>query len=413
MTYTEATSNQSFVVREILDLASQAAQDRDWLQVSHYLQQLPEKRPSRVRVLLLSKANSKVAFKLALEILFKADFEHKWEITKFIPSLGTSTIEPLTALLLDETVEAEIRWFICQILGSFAEPEVVLTLVLLLQQTTDEELIAIAGKTLINVGDEAIEVLVNLSAQPEHRFLAVKSLCYIRTAATIEPLMKIAGSQEPELRAMTIEALGSFHDRRIPPILIDALNDVASNVRREAAIALGFRSDLCQELNLVSHLQPLLYDFKLEVCRQAAVSLGRMRQPAADLALFSTLKAETTPMELKVNIIKALSWSNTSAAIDYLQQALLNQNELLKQEIVTHLGRIADDDLKLQAAKALVDLEQNKQLSATSKQALATSLGELRCSCAQATLEKLATDSDRKVQLHAQAALKKLKQAEK
>jgi HEAT repeat protein len=409
----ETAPNQSPInVPAILNFALAAALQQNWLEVYHCLQLLPQTKTEGSKAeLLLLEADWQLAFDLALAMLVKGDFQHKWEITKLLPLFGQKIIPTLTTLLKDETVEVDIRWFICQVLGQFKTQTVVLTLVELLQQTTDQELIAIAGKTLTQIGNSAINALVELLAQSEYRLLAVQSLSYIRTTETIEPLLSIIKDNQPELRVIAIKALGSFHDPRIPPVLIQVLQDTASNVRKEAAIALGFRSDLCDELNLVTHLQPLLYDLNLEVCRQAAISLGRMQHQEAASALFKVLQAATTPTVLKLDLVKALGWSELSSAIDYLQQALINSEDLVTQEIITVLGRINSPKLKPQAAQVLINFWQQPKHQSNSPQimqALATSLGELRCNCVQTTLESLTTVEDRKVQLHALAALKKL-----
>ncbi|MGL5942150.1 MAG: HEAT repeat domain-containing protein [Waterburya sp.] len=408
----EALNQSATNVHTILNLALAAAQQQNWLEVYHCLQLLPQTKTNQNQAqLLLSGADWQLALDLALAMLFKGDFQHKWEITKLLPLFGQKMIPTLTHLLKNETIEVDIRWFICQVLGQFKTQTVVLTLVELLQQTTDQELIAIAGKTLTQIGNSAIKALIELLAQPEYRLLAVQSLSYIRTIETIEPLLNIAQDKQPELRVIAIKALGSFHDSRIPPVLIQALQDTVSNVRKEAAIALGFRSDICDELNLVSNLQPLLHDLNLEVCRQAAISLGRMQHQEATNVLFKVLQTTTTPTVLKLDLVKALGWSELSSAIDYLQQALINSEELVTQEIITVLGRINSPQLKSQAAQVLVNFwQQHKHQSNSPEimQALATSLGELRCNFVQATLESLTIVEDRKVQLHALAALKKL-----
>jgi HEAT repeat protein len=408
----EAASNQSSFVKEILEQGSQAAQCQNWLEVSNQLKLLPQgKTSTEAQLFLIEPEAWYTAFDLAMRMLVEADFQHKWEITKLLPLFGSEIVTPLSTLVKDETVEAEIRWFICKILADFPNQAVILTLVELLQQTTDSELIDIAGKTLIKIGDRAVDALVDLLSQPEHRHLAVQSLSYIRTSQTIAPLLEVATTdREPELRAMAIEALGSFHDHRVPPVLITALQDKASNVRKEAAIALGFRPDLAQELNLVADLQPLLNDLNLEVCSQAAISLGRMKQNAATTALFKVLQAKTTPISLKLDLAKALGWSEISSGISYLEQALTDDNELVTQEVITVLGRITAPELKSQSAQVLINFCQSKERSYSPqvRQTLATSLGELRDNSAQEVLQQLAQDSDRKVKLHALAALNKL-----
>lgn len=409
MTYLkpESTLNQSSLVTTILKQGTEAAVRQNWLEVSQQLKRLPQ---SQSKLFQLNDQDWQTAFDLALIMLLQADFQHKWEVTKLLPSFGSKSIFPLKKLLLDEEVDAEVRWFICQVLGNFPEQEVVFILVKLLQQTNDSELITITGKTLIKIGDRAIDALVELLSNPEHRLLAVKSLSYIRTVGTIAPLLDIATDQDPELRTIAIKALGSFHDRRIPPILITALQDKCSGVRKEAAIALGYRPDLCQELDLITHLQPLLGDLNLDVCRQAAIALARMKQETATTVLFEVLQAQTTPTSLKLDLVKALGWSEISAGIRYLQQALTKAGELVTKEIITILGRVSPPKLKLQSAQVLINFWQKKgQLySPQIRQNLAISLGELGCDSAQPILEQLVADSDRKVKLHALAALKKL-----
>jgi HEAT repeat protein len=421
----ETTSNQSSlvkVVKVILQQGLAAAKKRDWLEVGNQLKQLPQnksqgksrdKSDHQHQEFLLSSEDWQIAFNIALKMLMEGDFSHKWEIAKIFPLLGQEIIIPLNALAVDETIEVEVRWFICQILGNFAQQSVVFTLVQLLQQSQEGELIIIAAKTLSKIGDPAIDVLVDLLSQPEYCLLAVNSLSYIRSPAVIPPLLAITTDEDAELRTIAIKTLGSFHDPRVPPILIAALKDPASTVRKEAAIALGFRPDLCPAINLVKYLQPLLYDLNLEVCSQAAISLGRMQQPTATKALFEVLQADTTPISLKSDLVKALAWSNLSSGITYLEQALTNASELIIQEIIVVLGRTSTPKLQDQSVQVLINFWQQQPSPPSSspaiRQALATSLGTLGDRSAQPVLEQLATDSDRKVQLHALAALKKLK----
>lgn len=415
MTYikSEATPNQSpHSISEILYLGVAAAQQQDWLSVNNYLKLLPQtKSRKKAKEFVLNGKDWQTAFDLALSSLIKADFQSKWSIAKLLPLFGSNIVSVLIELLQDRTLEIDTRGFICQILGNFSDRRVILALVELLHATSDRELIETAGKNLTKIGDDAIEALSELLNESEYRLLAVQSLFYIRTSKTIAPLITVATNGEAELKAIAIKALSSFHDSRIPPVLIAALQDKASNVRQEAAIALGFRPDICVELNLVEHLQPLLRDFNLEVCQQAAISLSRMKQETATAAIYSVLQADTTPEALKLDLVKALGWSEISSGIAYLAKTLVDCSDLVAQESVTILGRTKIPELKLEATKVLIHYwqQQNRLLESPQlRQTLATSLGELRCPIAKATLEQLAADGDRKVQLHAISALKKL-----
>ena len=144
MTYIKPeAANPSFLIQRTLDLGSTAAQQRNWLEVSNQLKLLPQ---SRTKLFLLEPEDWHTAFHLALKMLIEADFQHKWEITKLLPLFGDEIIEPLCNLALDETIEVEVRWFICKVLGKFPARKVILTLVELLQQTTSSELTTIAEK---------------------------------------------------------------------------------------------------------------------------------------------------------------------------------------------------------------------------------------------------------------------------
>ena len=397
-------------VREILHLGLTAAEQQDWLSVIDYLKSLPQtKSRKKAKRFILGEEEERIGYSLAIKMLLEADFQHKWAVSKVIPLFGISVIPSLIALLQDEAIEADVRWFVCQILGKFKDERVILSLVELLRRTKDRELIEVAGQTLIEIGNDAIAVLEDLLTHPEHRALAVQSLFYIHTPQTIAPLLTVIDDPDPQLRAIAIKALGSFHDSRIPPVLVAALEDKASQVRSCAAIALGFRPDLCCKFDLVNRLKALLFDFNLEVCSHSAVSLSRMKCESATKALFEVLQLETTPISLKLNLVKALGWSEISSAIDYLGQTLVKSTTPVSQEIITVLGRINVPKLKPQATRVLLNFWQNRpQLSSDLRQSLATSLGELRCESGRIVLEQLTQDSDRKVKLHAVSAMKKI-----
>ncbi|MBE9170600.1 HEAT repeat domain-containing protein [Pleurocapsales cyanobacterium LEGE 06147] len=387
-----------------------AARQQDWSLVTRYLQQLPQDKQKN-QLLLKKQTLREQLERLALAVLYEGDFQQRWEISKILPLLGKQVINPLIAIVEDEEVELELRWFVCRILGEFKEQTVTLALVNLIQQTEEEELAIAAAQSLAQLGTAAIEALSSLLAKPECRLLAVRSLAHIRRRETITLLLPVVSDRQPEIRATAIEALGSFHDERIPPILIEALTDPASAVRKQAVIALGLRGDLCDELDLVSHFQPLLYDLDLEICRQTAIALGRMGNDRAATVLFEVLQSPVTPTSFKLDLVRTLSWIETERALDYLAWTLTTENEPICQEIITVLGRVAEPDLKTKATQILLDFFQadsDRQNQPQLKQALALSLGELGKSQAASTLNLLAVDREKGVRLHAIAALKKL-----
>ena len=401
---------QAWENTKTIEQGLKAARQQNWLLVTRYLQQLPLNNQKPTSSELAPTIWDK-GFELALSVLFYGDFQQRWEIAKIIPRLGKKVIHPLIAILEDEDVDLEVRWFISRILGQFNEPAIVITLVKLLQQTEEEELALVAAQTLANIGTAAISALFKLLEEEEYRLLSVRALAHIRSVATIEPLLTVVDDAQPEIRAIAIETLGSFRDERIIPILLQALKDTEAKVRKEAVIAIGFRRDIATELDLVTQIEPLLYDLNLEVCCQAAISLGRISNEQSLAALFKVLKSPLTPINLKLSVVRALSWNSSALALNYLQQALLTEDEEICQEIVAVLGRLTETKLKARATQIIVDFWHSTKGQGSKpilKQNLAMALGILGEKEAVVCLQQLSEDTEESVKLHAIAALKKL-----
>lgn len=349
---------------------------------------------------------------LALDVLATGDFQQRWDIAKLIPRLGTRAIAPLIELLEDEDADEELRWFAGRILGEFQHPDAIAALVELMQTSESEELQMTAAAALGQIGSPAIAALTELLGQTNTRLLAVQALAQIRRSETIVPLLSVVQDPQVAIRTTAIEALSSFHDSRIPPVLLHALDDLAAPVRREAVIGLGFRPDLEAELDLVNRLIPRLYDFNLDVCTSAAFSLGRLQTDAAASALFQVLQSPNTPVSLQSEIIRALGWIETKTSCEYLEQALDRLSAVaVQQEIVTAIGRVEPPELRAWAAKILVGMLQGNHPATQHeevKQAIALALGQLGEQQALDCLIGLLADTDMGVRLHAIAAMKQL-----
>lgn len=392
---------------KVVEEATIAAEQENWSLLNQYLRELIEGEN-------LAAIDRKQVLNWALEILEAGDFQERWDVAKVFKSLGNGVIAPLIAILSDEEADEELRWFVARILGGFDRPEVIIALVEILETSQSEELSAIAAEALANLGQSAVAALTDLLTKEETRLLAVRSLSHIRRSEIITPLLGVVHDKQESVRAAAIEALSSFHDPRIPPILLQALKDVAAPVRREAAIGLGVRSDLLEELDLVNQIVPLLWDFKEEVCAAAASTLGRLRTDSAADALFQVLRSPNTPMSLQLQCVRSLGWIETPKALAYLQEALSFEPVAIYQEIVTVLGRIEQPDLAPIAAGILIEALKSQHLAAqhpSVKQALAVSLGQLNNPQAIDPLIELLADPDLGVRLHATSALKKFPSA--
>lgn len=401
----------------VLEQASAAAQQENWSLVIQCLQTLPLGMAegqsaigqNELESVALSDGDLAQALSLALDVLNAGDFQERWEIAKIIPKLGERAITPLIEILQDEEADLELRWFAIRVLGGFHHPIIITTLLDFLKTAEDAELSAMAAATLSSVGDGAIEALSSLLLVPESRLLATKALAQIRRPQTIVPLLSVVHDSDAAVRATAIEALSSFHDPRIYAILIEALKDLAATVRKEAVIGLGLQADVGQELDLINQLKPLLYDFNLEVCQQAAIALGRLGTEAAVQALFEVLQSSATPLPLQLELIRVLGWVETTASLDCLQQALKISTVDTALEIVRVLGRLAQSNLKAKAAQILMDLLNSQHPVVQSnilKQAVAQSWGELGEAGAITALVELLAEPAMSVRLHAIAALK-------
>lgn len=399
---------------EPLATAIAAARNSDWTAVSLSLQQLPLDNKGQAPAALNGEERQQV-IDLSFQVLREGDFQQKWEIAKLFPKLGQEAIPPLLELLADKGEDIESRWFAARLASQFAHPDCTIALVKLLQPTVEEELSAIASQSLAQIGRPAIASLSRLLDKQESRLLAVRSLAQIRRPETIAPLLQVTADSSPEIRALAIEALGSFHDSSLLPVLLAALKDPAATVRQEAAAALGRYNGGLSHADLVAAIKPLLSDFNRTVCRQAALALGRLGSNEAAGALFPAFKSPATPIWLKRDLVMALGWIETLERLNYLQEGLRWSDPSICAEIIAVLGRQKSSALKSRATQILIEFLHSGQQAASQpevKQALALSLGELGEIEALESLEHLACDPERRVRLHALAALQKIPRQE-
>jgi HEAT repeat protein len=400
-------------MQEILEKATALTHQENWSSVNQCLQQLPLENHSRASQ-PLKDTDTRQALDLALQVLRAGNFQERWDVAKLLPKFGEVAIAPIIEILEDEAAELELRWYAARILGQFPHPQAIVALVELIRTAEDDDLAQIAAAALVNLGDAAVDALSPLLADEDTRLLAVQTLAHIRRGETIAPLLSVVGDSQIPVRATAIEALSSFHDARIPPVLLKALNDSATVVRKTAVMGLALRSDLRDELNLVWHLKPLLWDFNLQVCQQAAIALGRMRSNEAAAPLFQVLDSPATPVPLKISVVRALGWMEIPQALGYLQQGLRDASAEVCREIVAILGRCSEPSLKAKAAEIAIAYLHSERATVRemgTKQAIALTLGELGEPRAVEALIELLADFDEKVKLHAIAALRKLPNA--
>ncbi|MFP4299622.1 MAG: HEAT repeat domain-containing protein [Spirulinaceae cyanobacterium] len=389
----------------LLSQLQQAVQQQQWDNATQYLQQLRSQH--RQDLAQASDTVLKEITTLALQVFSQSDFQARWEIAKLFPDLGTTAIAPLLEILQDEEADNEERWFIARLLGQFQTDRVFNALVAVLETSQDEELNTIVINTLGSFEAKAIPTLTALLQQPRFSVLATTALAQMRHPETLAPLRDQTQNKDAIARAAAIEALGSFNDVAIVPLLRQATQDIAPAVRKEAAIALGLWGAKAPELNLTADLGSLLYDFNAEVCQQAAIALGRIGSDEAAELVFRALVSPATPIPLQLEFARSLFWMETPQSLEYLLQALDAVALGTRIEIVKLLGRIKSPSLQPQAAQGLLTFfQQQTHVEDDLAQALAQAWGYLGDRAAIPVLEQLERSPSKTVQLHAIAALK-------
>ena len=404
-------------MHETLKSLHTAAKQANWSLVNRYLQRIVSSDKGSNRQ--TNKDNLGYEFKFeqildfALQVLHFGDFQERWEVAKIFPRMGDGVVVSLINILEDEEENLESRWFAIRILGKFDQPAVIISLAKVLRNTEEEDLCAIAATALANIGISAIKALSELLQDEKSRLLAVQSLAIIRRVEIIEPLKTVVTDVNPEVRATTLEALGSFHNPELIPLFIAGLKDVSASVRKEAVVALGMCGQFKADFDIVGYLQPLLHDLDSQVCQQAVLALGRMEDERATEALFLVLMSAVTPNWLQGEIVRVLNWGNQPQSLAYLKKALYSSQPNLCKEIITVLGRQDSLENRSQATRILIDFFNSKQdlvSQSPIKQAIAVSLGDLGNPNATSILQTLASDKNSRVKLHAIAALRKISQ---
>jgi HEAT repeat protein len=342
---------------------------------------------------------------LALQVLIAGDFQDSWQIAKIFPLLGQMATAPLLAMLPDERLDPEVRWLLGRILGEFPSVAMADGLAAYLCQYPDSELAEIALHALVQMGQVAIDQLTTLL--DTSKLSAVTALAQIRHSQTIMPLLTVVDDPEPQIRYLAIEALSSFHDPRVPPLLIDRLTDVAAVVRRAAVNGLGVRADLAVALSLVGHLSPLLLDLNPAVGQATAIALGRMGDDPATTALFNCSQQPTCPALLCQQIVRCLGWIDRPLALQYLQIILTTTQQLaLIPEAIRAIGQSQQSGTVQILTDYLRSIPPHYPVQI--KQEIALVLGNLHKTVAVEEVINLLADSSEQVRWHAIYCLEQL-----
>lgn len=147
-------------------------------------------------------------------------------------------------------------------------------------------LVVAAGCSIFGGGDKKDAKGV-LSPDADVRREAIVSMGDARDHRAV-PVLTDRLLKDPDnlVRAAAARALGRMRERDTGPYLVAALKDEDEHVRWEACVALGFVADPATVPDLIKVLGN---DPSADCRREAAKSLGTMRQPAGIEALISAL----------------------------------------------------------------------------------------------------------------------------
>ncbi len=348
---------------------------------------------------------------LAMTALAEGDFQVQWEVAKLFPNFGKVAIAPLVELLQDDTAELEARWYAARILGELNDVAAIAALVTQLNTSTDDDLSAVVAEALANLGSAGIEALTTLLPAPATRHFALKALAQIHQPAIIEPVLMVVADPAPAMRVLALETLSTFDDPRLPAVFMQAVKDPAAAVRRVAIASLGAHPDWVINGDRLSCLTECLWDLNLGVCRQTALTLGKIGNETAVPALKRVLLAQNTPPDLQGDVILALSWIGDSTAFKALQAGLPPHNLELTGAVlktaISQLGRWSDPARHasiVQTFSRIVERSSEPEL----RLAIATALGELKHPAGLEPLIQLLADADPVVRLHAIVALQQV-----
>jgi HEAT repeat protein len=366
-----------------------AAAQQDWSVVSSYL--------TTVALSSAPPAEQSQILDLALQVLAAGDFQDGWQIAKILPSLGPRAIAPLLAMLQDESIDPEVQWLVGKILSEFRSPAVATALAQYLLHQPDSTLAEIALYALMQMGQVAIDQLTILLST--NKLAAVAALAQIRHSQTIAPLLTVVDDPAAQIRYLAIEALSSFHDPQVPPLLIHKLTDSAAVVRQAAVTGLGLRPELSTVLQSVIRLQPLLLDVDEGVGLATAIALGRLGDESAAPALFTCYQQATCSTLLRRQIVRSLGWIDQPVALHYLQTILNSDQLAIVPEVLRALGQsrqsgtvqILTDYLRVLPAHCPPQI----------KQEIALSLGNFSKTAAVEGIINLLADPHEQVRWHA------------
>ena len=310
--------------------------------------------------------------------------------------IGAPAVDSLIAVLQDKSATPEMRAASARTLGMIGDKRSIKGLALLLK---DERYFVRqqAALALGQMGEPALDLLLEMAASsaPATREAAIEALGSTSSTRAVNRVIDALSDSNPTVRAAAVKALGeSSSERAVPhlmallrddssalraqaasslarvgqiaiPSLISALKDSKPSVRQLAASALG---DIGSK-DAVAPLIELVTTDQSGARPEAIEALGKIGDPAAIGPILSILRTASASVAVRKRAIGALARFRDARAIYALTEALLDQNEEVRQSAAAGLGEVADER-SIEKLERLADKDSSADVRAAAVRAI-------------------------------------------
>ncbi|MGI5992664.1 MAG: HEAT repeat domain-containing protein [Methanosarcina sp.] len=303
--------------------------------------------------LALGRIGDQKAVDSLIEVLDDPSPEVRMSAAFSLGSLGAAeAVEPLIELLKDENENVVLS--AVSSLGELRDPRAVEPICEVLNGILNGNNYDARWKiasALRGIGDpRAIDTLLNLLGDKELGPSVASMLGNFESEQVFGKVIKLLDSRDPTTRANAVAVFEYLQDPDAVPYLVEMLDDGASEVRKEAAFALGFYNKPEEAVRIEQPLINALADSEPEVKEAAVRSLGRIKSKESIPYLEELLQDNN--QNLQIAAIEALGKIGEPEAVDALTPLLENKKWKVRTEVVVALVEIGGPE----AVNSLISL---------------------------------------------------------
>lgn len=187
----------------------------------------------------------------------------------------------------------------------------------LISQLADANRRDAAAQELINLGSDAVPLLIDALQTSDLKLVAIYERILARIPSASPALIKALGSAHPLVRGRVAEVFSINKEKAAVPALLEALRGEFFTVRSRAALALGRIGDVTAIPPLLTALKDRENEVRMAVCQ----ALGQFKDPSTfdDLA---GILLDDPKIEVRQAAAKALGDSEHPDAIPFLMESL-------------------------------------------------------------------------------------------